>query len=617
MSYKNLSEFVKTLESRQELIRIKAPVSSHLEITEIADRMSKTEAGGKALLFERVTGSPFPLLLNAFGSERRLALALETEDLAEPGKRLQRLLDQDVPKTIRGKIHLFQQALELSRYLPRVLKGSHPPCQEVIYRDDDVDLSLLPVLHCWPQDGGPFITLPVVFAKDLHSGKRNVGMYRMQIYDKNTTGMHWHIHKDGAHFFRDYEKKQQRMEVAVAIGTEPALTYAATAPVPRGLDELLLAGFLRRSPVTLVPALTVDLDVPAEAEFILEGYIEPGERRLEGPFGDHTGYYSLPDLYPVFHVTALTHRRSAIYSTTVVGRPPMEDCYLALATEKIFLPLLRTVFPEISDYWLPWEGVFHNLAIVAIDKAYPGQARKVMQGLWGSGQMSFCKTIVVVDSGTPLRHGMTLLTEILSRLDLTRDVFLTEGILDMLDHTSATSGWGGKLGIDATEALSGEKPRAAVALPLYNHDPEQLLQHVQVIDAAFLACRVLFPELPLPVVIFKISKSSLKRANYFRDLLVAKKIIPQGLVLLYDAAIDIREDSLLLWKAFNNVDPLRDILLQGQLAIIDATVKDDADCHPRPWPDDAVMSAAVQRGVDARLEELGLSRLLKGDREGS
>ncbi len=606
MTCENLGEFIHLLEAKQELLRIKVPVSPCLEITEIADRIAKSEGGGKALLFEQVEGSSFPLLINAFGSSRRIALALGADNLELPGKRLREIMETDIPKKFTDKLRLLEKAFGLARCFPRAVNISHPPCQEVIRRGPEVDLLQLPLLQCWPDDGGKFITLPVVFTKSLLTGKRNAGMYRLQVFDKNTTGMHWHVHKDGAHNFREYEQRGQKMEVAVAIGTDPAVTYAATAPLPPGVDEMLLAGFLRRRPVKMVPAVTVNLEVPAEAEIILEGYIDPRERRLEGPFGDHTGYYSLPDQYPVFHVTALTHRKNAVYSTTVVGRPPMEDCYLALATERLFLPLLTTLWPEIKDYRLPWEGVFHNVALVSIKKEYPGQAHKVMHGLWGSGQMSFCKMLVVVDENIRLDSGRALLREILSRIDLQSDIIVTDGILDALDHSAPQPFFGGKLGVDATGPVAGDPlPRNANFDPV-TAAPGTIAQDIKALDPGFGDCRMLFPDLALPLFLISIEKTAQKRGTYFRDLLLKNEILPAGIIVFYDGDIDIHDDSLVMWKAFNNVDPRRDISRQGKLMTIDATRKSEPDGHHRPWPDDLINSAEIKGRVDARWKQYGL-----------
>lgn len=612
MNYKNLGEFIDVLEARQELIRIKAPVSSRFEITEITDRVSKSEGGGKALLFERVDDSSFPVLTNAFGSEKRIALSLGGGTPDQIGERVKWLLDSKTPRTLKDKLRLLKRVSGLSRCLPRVVKMARPPCQEIILRGEDVDLTKLPVLFSWPHDGGPFITLPVVFTKSLADGKRNVGMYRMQVFDKNTTGMHWHIHKDGAHFFREYEKTGRKMEVAVAVGTDPAITYAATAPMPRGMDEMLLAGFIRQKPVTLVPAVSVDIEVPAEAEIILEGYVDPEERRLEGPFGDHTGYYSPPDLYPVFHVTALTYRKNAVYSATVVGRPPMEDCYLALATERIFLPLLRTVMPEIKDYRLPKEGVFHNIAVVAIDKEYPGHAWKVIHGLWGYGQMSFCKAVAVVDGDALLNDGSALLRNILSRIDLDKDIFITEGVLDVLDHAAPNPLFGGKIGIDATNPVAGESPLREAAIRGEILSEEEIFKELRNLDFDFMGCRVLFADCRLPVVILQIGKSPEKRGAFFRDLLAGAKALPRGVAVLYDAKVDIRDDSLLLWKVFNNVDPRRDIaVIRENFMFVDATGKNALDGHPRPWPGDVGSEEEMKKRVDLRMEEFGIAQLFK------
>lgn len=606
INYDNLSEFVKALEAADELSRIKVPVSSHLEITEITDRVSKSEAGGKALLFEKVIGSPFPLLINAFGSPRRIALALGTADLEHLSRRLQEMLAPDVPKSLRDKLALLRRAFGISRFFPKIVRMHPPPCQEVILRGDEVDLGRLPILKCWPEDAGPFITLPIVFTKSLASGKRNVGMYRMQVFDRNTTGMHWHVHKDGAHFFREYERAGQRMPVAVAIGTDPAVTYAATAPLPPGIDEMLLAGFIRQKPVKLTRAVTVDLEVPAEAEIILEGYVDPSERRREGPFGDHTGYYSLADDYPVFHVTAITHRQHPLYSTTLVGRPPMEDCYLAQATERIFLPLLRTLFPEVTDYWLPWEGVFHNVAVVAITKEYPGQARKIMQGLWGSGQMSFCKTMVIVDAPLPLNRGAGLIMDILARIDLASDVLITDGILDALDHAAPGPFCGGKLGIDATTRLAGEVPRRQIPHGITAYNEELYGEIVKALDEDIADCRLLFGDNPLPLIIVTIIKTKHKRSAYFRDLILDMAAFIPGVVIFYDGEVDVDDYASLAWRTFNNVDPQRDIIINDHYAFVDATKKTNMDGHLRPWPDELSNTAEIIRLVDARWQEYGI-----------
>ncbi|MHB1420716.1 MAG: menaquinone biosynthesis decarboxylase [Bacillota bacterium] len=452
MAYKDLRHFIRVLEEKGWLKRIQTEVDPFLEITEVTDRISKSQ--GPALLFEKVKGSPYPVLINAFGSFQRMSLALEVEHLDVIGEGLSSLLSQrELPVTMLDKLRALPKLAQLSSYFPKAVKKG--PCQEVVIRDNP-SLDDLPILHCWPQDGGRFITLPLVFTRDPETGDRNVGMYRMQVYDSKTTGMHWHMHKDGAAHFQGHRNRQQRMEVAVALGGDPAVIYAATAPLPRGIDEMLFAGFLRREPVEMVRCISVDLEVPANAEIVLEGYVDPGETRLEGPFGDHTGYYSLTDQYPVFHLTCITRRRDPIYPATVVGKPPMEDCYLGKATERIFLPLLKMQMPEIVDLNLPLEGVFHNCAIVSIRKSYPGHAHKVMHGLWGMGQMMFTKMIVVVDASVNAQNLSEVAWKVFNNIDARRDVVIVQGPLDILDHASPLPNLGSKMGIDATKKWPGE-----------------------------------------------------------------------------------------------------------------------------------------------------------------
>ena len=597
--YKNLRDYVARLEAEGELSRIKSRVSPVLEITEITDRASKSPGGGNALLFENVEGSEFPVLTNAFGSNRRISLALGCDNLDELAERMKNLLDQTPPQTMAEKLKFIPKALSWSRYLPRIRKFRSPPCQEVVLRGDDVDLSKLPVLHCWPQDGGRFFTLPVVFTKGLNDGKRNAGMYRMQLFGRNTTGMHWHIHKDGSHHYNEYRKAGRRMEVAVAVGTDPAITYAATAPVPRGVDEMILAGFIRQAPVEMVKGITVDIEVPAEAEFILEGYVNPDELRTEGPFGDHTGYYSPVDEYPVFHVTAITHRNNPIYSATVVGRPPMEDCYLALATERLFLPILKTVMPEITDYLMPREGVFHNIVAVAIDKEYPHHAGKVMNGLWGIGQMSFAKAILIIDDERYLRKGKSLLKHILNALDIHEDITITDGILDVLDHSAPQPLYGSKIGLDATRRITGEPPRRS-RIQKKEIKEKELLARLREKDPAFLDLRKIFEDTRNPLILVNIAKDRNKNSSHFIKKIVSlKETAGRGIFLLYDAHIDLRDNSFLLWKAFNNTDPSRDITITENGAVIDATKKGPQDGHNREWPDDIEMIREIRERVDS------------------
>lgn len=446
MAYNDLREFIKVLEEKGLLKRIKVEVDPCLEITEITDRISKQD--GPALLFEKVKGSNLPVLINAFGSYERMKLAFDVENIDDIGNNLNELLAMDLPTTFLEKIKTIPKLKQLSSFIPRHVGSG--PCQEVVEKDN-LSLDKFPILKCWPGDGGRFITLPVVFTKDPKTGLRNVGMYRLQVYDEKTTGMHWHLHKHGAKHYQDSEKMNKPLEVAVAIGTDPAVTYSATAPLPDNIDEMLLAGFLRKKPVELVKCKTVDLEVPATAEIILEGYVDPKERRLEGPFGDHTGYYSLSDYYPVFHINCITHRRNPIYATTIVGKPPMEDCYIGKATERIFLPLIKKQFPEIVDINMPLEGIFHNIGIFSIEKRYPGHAQKLMHSIWGMGQLMFTKMIVVVDAHVNVQDLSEVLWRVGNNVDPQRDISFVKGPVDILDHASPLFALGSKMGMDATK----------------------------------------------------------------------------------------------------------------------------------------------------------------------
>lgn len=442
--YKNLSKYVEHLAARGELRRVRVPVDPELEISEIADRLSKEQDGGCAVLFED-TGTQFPVLCNMMGSEARMAAALGVDSLEELPARIAKLLSEvkKPRRTLADKLALMPMVNDLRRSMPRHKRGKGE-CQDVIWTGDQVDLSKLPILKTWPHDGGAFVTLPLVHTVDLQSGARNVGMYRMQVLGRDTTALHWHIHKTGARHFEQYKKAGVRMPVAVCLGGDPAYTYAATAPLPDGIDEYILAGFLRRKPVSLVRCITCDIEVPADCDFVIEGYVDPNEAKVvEGPFGDHTGFYSLPDTYPVFHITAITHRKNAIYPATLVGVPPMEDRYIAQATELIFEePIRAMIAPEVTSLQMPWQGVAHNLAIVGIDKSYTGQALKVASALWGAGQMAFCKYIVVTngdDSEFSLKNG-----------SFRAQITITDGIADVLDHAGEVMGRSGKMLIDTT-----------------------------------------------------------------------------------------------------------------------------------------------------------------------
>jgi len=481
MAYQSYSDFILALDRAGELVRVTHPVATELEITAFADREMKKPGGGKALLFEKPTVngqvSPFPVAINTLGSWKRMAMSLGAESVDAVATELGSLMKAKPPTGIAEALKLLRSAVDLRHARPRHVKRG--PCKEVIHRFDapptrsepwapapdwragteafPPTLLNLPILKCWPLDGGRFVTLPCVITQDPDTGERNVGMYRIQIYDDRTTGMHWQLQKVGARHGRRYYETGARMPVAIVLGGDPVYTFCATAPLPDGLDELLMAGYLRRKSVELVKCETNDLEVPADADFVIEGFVDPQESlREEGPFGDHTGFYTLPEPYPVFHVTAITHRRNAVYPATVVGVPPMEDFYIGAASVKLFLPVFKMNFPEIVDLALPAEGVFHNLVFVSIKKTYPMQAYKIMHGLWGMGQMMFSKYLVVVDEDVNVHDTREVLFRLCANTDPQRDSIFTRGPSDVLDHATAEIGAGSKLGIDATRKLPGE-----------------------------------------------------------------------------------------------------------------------------------------------------------------
>ena len=502
MAYNDIREWVAALERAGELKRIKTEVDPVLEIAEITDRVSKSRdkngvGGGPALLFEKPKGSSIPVLINQFGSERRMKMALDVDSLDEVADRIRQFMDVKSPQGFLDKVKMLPMLAEMGKFFPKTVSSG--PCKEVI-RKDNFSLNHFPVLQCWPKDAGKFITLPCVVTRDPKTGKRNVGMYRMQVYDEKTTGMHWQRQKVAAEHYREMlrrgageklphisqktgdvghpqihfssvdimartsggsmvpegELPKGRMDVAVAIGTDPALTFSAIVPAPPDVEEYLIAGFLRQKPVELVKCETVDLEVPAGSEIVLEGYVNLDELRTEGPFGDHTGFYSLEDLYPVFHLTCITHRKDPIYATTIVGKPPQEDAYMGKAVERIFLPLMRLTIPELVDINLPIEGVFHNLMIVSIRKSYPGQARKVMNAIWSLGQAMFTKCIIVVDEDVDVQDLGAVTLRVTNNIDPERDIQFTLGPVDSLDHASRLANFGSKMGIDATRKWSTE-----------------------------------------------------------------------------------------------------------------------------------------------------------------
>ncbi|HVY70664.1 MAG TPA: UbiD family decarboxylase [Verrucomicrobiae bacterium] len=498
MAFDSFRDFLTRLEAGGELRRVSAPVATELEITALADREMKSPGGGKALLFEKPTVngqvSPFPVAINTLGSHRRMALSMGAESVDQVAAELGSLMKAKPPTGLREALKLLGTAIELRHAKPKVVRDG--PCKEVVHKFDApprrVDawpaapdwknpgsfnlapptLLNLPILRCWPLDGGRFITLPCVVTKDPDTGERNVGMYRIQIYDERSTGMHWQLQKVGARHGRRYYEAGTRMPVAVFVGGDPMYPFCATAPLPDGLDEFLLAGWLRKKSVELVKCETCDLEVPANADVVIEGYVDPAEPlRLEGPFGDHTGYYTLPEPYPVFHVTAITHRQDAVYPATIVGVPPMEDFYIGGASVKLFLPIFKMNFPEIVDIALPAEGVFHNLVFVSIRKTYPMQAYKIMHGLWGMGQMMFTKYIIVVDDDVDVHNTSDVLFRLCANTDPQRDSIFTKGPADVLDHATSEMASGSKLGLDATRKLPGEGFKREWP-PLIKMDPE-------------------------------------------------------------------------------------------------------------------------------------------------
>jgi len=449
VAFDDLREFVAHLEKHGQLRRVRARVSRDLEIAEITDRVSKGRGeSNQALLFEQVEGFDVPVLINAFGSPERMAAALGVEHLSDLSARVAKLLDLRMPGSFFDKLRKLGDLFDVAKAGPKRVRSA--PCQEVV-ETDQPSLASLPILRCWPGDAGRYITLPLVFTRDPITGARNVGMYRLQVHDERTLGMHWQTHKGSAEHERVAQEQGKPMEVAIALGGDPVSIYSGSAPLPPGIDEMVFAGWLRGSGVPMVACKTVDLEVPAEAEIVLEGHVDPAERRLEGPFGDHTGYYSLAREYPVFHLKAITRRKQPIYPTTIVGRPPQEDYWLGKATERIFLPIIRLLLPEVVDMNMPAEGVFHNLVIVSIKKRYPGQARKVMYALWGLGLMMLAKNIIVVSEHVDVHNLSEVAWRATGNIDPTRDLLIVDGPSDDLDHASVRHRFGGKMGIDATE----------------------------------------------------------------------------------------------------------------------------------------------------------------------
>jgi 4-hydroxy-3-polyprenylbenzoate decarboxylase len=604
----DLQRFLTFLEERGELVRVKEPVSPVLEITALADRVVK--AGGPALLFENVEGSELPVAIGVYGTRRRMAWALGLEDLDELGTRLRALIDVKVGGGLVGLASNLPKLRELASLPPKRVRRA--PVQEIVWRGDEVDLGKLPVLTCWPQDGGPFVTLPLVITKDPESGDVNIGMYRMQVMGKNVTGMHWQRHKTGARHLEAAQRMGQRLEVAVALGGDPALTYAATAPIPPipGINEYSLTGYLRGRGVELVKGVTVDLEVPANAEIVLEGYVDPDEDWVtEGPFGDHTGFYTLEDLYPAFHVTAITMRRGAVYPATIVGRPPMEDAYLIEASERLFLVPAQLILPEIVDYHMPPAGIAHNLVNVVIKKGYPGQAYKVGNGLLGLGQMMFAKVILVTDADVPANDHPGFWRAVLENAVPGRDHQIAKGPIDVLDHASRAWSYGSKLIVDGTVKHPEEVgAAAAAALPAWEPGPERprekLPAHAEVLDQH------------QPGGGFWFLTTRKERADQGRHIgeWAAHHVAARGvrLIAVLDHETDPRDFEDAMWTMLNNIDPERDVQVidgghgAGPVWVIDATPKIAAEGFARAWPDKITMTPEVRERMDALAERLGL-----------
>ena len=603
--FKSLADFISVLEDNNELIRIKEFVDPNLEITEIVDRESKKKDGGKALHFEN-NGTDLPALINAFSSLKRISLALGVDDLDDIGKQIDDLFKKITsPKdNLFDKLKVLPLLNELASWMPKSVsrKGI---CQEII--DTNPDLNKLPVLNCWPADGGKFITLPMVNTKDPITNIRNVGMYRMQLFGSQLTGMHWHLHKTGARHYNEFKSLGKKMPVAVALGGDPAYTYAATAPLPDNIDEYMLAGFLRKKKVELVKCITQDIEVPNDADIIIEGYVDTAEDLIwEGPFGDHTGFYSLADWYPKFHVTCITHKKNAIYPATIVGIPPQEDAYIGKATERIFLkPIQYAMLPEIQDLNLPHEGVAHNIVIVKIKKTYPGQAQKVMNTLWGAGQMMFSKFIIVIDDSIEISNYSELAKSVLRNVNPAKDIYFFEGPSDILDHAANQKAFGGKLGLDATVKLYEEKekkPASGLSI-LFNDEVEQ---------GSVINENILRFTNNQSIVVLSIDKKKMKNINSNINYYLSKNDLFPKFLILVDKDVDVNQLNIVSWIVGGNVDPSVDCELIRQntdniYLQINATRKIlPKDDFSREWPNVVTMDEKTISSIDKKWNDLGL-----------
>lgn len=619
MAYKNQLAFIDALERAGELIRIKEYVDPKLEIAEVTDRISKQPGGGKALLFEN-TGYDFPVLMNAYGSERRMCMALGVEKLDDVAHEIEDLFKMlSSPKEgMLDKLKMLPKLGQFASWMPKVRKG-RGECQQVVITQNP-DITRLPVITCWPKDGGPFVTLPIIHTKDPVTQHRNVGMYRMQVFGPALTGMHWHKHKVSAKHFNEYKKLGKRMPVAVALGGDPAYAYSATAPLPENVDEYMLAGFLRKKKVELVKCITQpDIEVPADADFIIEGYVDPLDELIwEGPFGDHTGYYSLPDWYPRFHITAITHRKNAVYPATIVGIPPQEDAWLGKATERIFLaPIKMTMVPEILDMEMPVEGVFHNLVITKIKKEYAGQGQKVMNAMWGAGQMMFNKILVMADEGVSITDYEALGRYVFQHLNPATDIYFSQGPMDVLDHSCSKLGFGGKMCIDGTRKFPEET--------------DELLRTPNQPSIDEAALKSAFPEIKsantsllekgIPCLIISVEKNRRGHiAELHAQVCALDDMAGVKMILYVEHTVNAHDLPVALWRFCNNLDPKRDALIdkrpagQGRYYAcmgFDGTRKTKAlDDFQRDWPNIIIADTATIQSIDDKWERLGLGEFV-------
>lgn len=612
MASEEMKNFINILEENNELIRIKEYVNPELEITEITDRVSKSGGGGKALLFEN-TGTAFPVLINAMGSNKRICLTLGTDNLDKIGEEIETIFRQLTRprENIWKKLKLLPLLKTMGSWMPKVVSGKGR-CQEVIHKNPDLDI--LPVLRCWPEDGGRFITLPMVITRDPENNARNVGMYRMQLFNKTTTGMHWHPHKTGARHYNLYKAMAKKMPVAVALGGDPVLTYSATAPLPDNIDEYMMAGFLRKKKVDLVKCITNDLEVPAEADIIIEGYIDPDEELAwEGPFGDHTGFYSLPDWFPKFHVTCITNRNNAVYPATIVGIPPQEDAWIIKATERIFLmPMKLTMIPEILDMDMPPEGVAHNLTIIKINKTFQGQTQKVMNAILGAGQMMFAKIMVITGKEIDIHNYQELANYIFENVVVPGDLHYSKGPLDILDHSSTQFAYGSKLCIDATNTIAKETVKQSLFSKI---EIDKILKYAGL-EQKISGVNVSLLRKKIPALFVSIRKNDHEQPHETGQYLLDKVSVPGiKLLVLVDHGMDMNDISLLVWVAVGNIEPERDIRVnktetKTYCLIVDATRKSKHDQFEREWPNVIVSDDTTIKTIDKKWNTLGLGKFV-------